>query len=323
MRNDEARKTVLLLYHPPMGTARTGHVGLLVTQEIDDTVKAVYYFSLYHALLPSAIRKMSWGERVSTSVPSTTVSSYEADVVMRGRSWVRMMDENKRENETVQDLMATLPIESELRETYFNRGVYKHTLRLPHSIDTDAVIAELERIKNTASWALVGPITRSLFWDATAYNCCSAVDAALQKGMQKPYQKGSLGSLIETSKKTLYMMYFMTILFSPDVTLSRDDPAMALWFVPAIYLVIQALRDTFNFIFMNDLTLTPLGKIEGAKLYFLSAFFSVMNLLCMPLAVRATDAFIYPTSLARKVEKEYGGELSNAGFVDLPRLEMC
>ena len=321
MRNEEAIRTVWLLYQPPMEKARTGHAGLLITQKIDNGVKAIYYFSLYHALLPSEVRKMSWGQRFSTSIPATTISSYEDDVVMRGQSWVRMVDENKREDEAVQHLIANLTTDSSLREKYFNRGAYQYAIRLPASINVDVVMTELERIKNTVWWAMVGPITRSLYLDPVAYNCCSAIDSALQKGMQKPYQKGATGDLIEVTKKVLSFTYFMAILFSPDVAFSAENPATALWFVPAIYLVLQAVREAFSFVFMNNLNATPLGKIDKNKACLLSAIFSVMNVVTMPFVTRATDALIYPTSLAKKVEKKYGGEVFNAGLVDLPRLE--
>lgn len=313
-------RVLWLLYHPPKPKVVTGHVGLLVTNNSEGYVKAVFYYSLYHACLPSDIRKHGKPKLLQLSFPAMPVYSYEDDVIMRGQSWTRIEDHNQRENETVQDLIRTLPTDEQTRKAYFERGAYDYAIRLSSDIDIDVVIKKLLRTQEIGNWALQGPVTQNIFLDLTAYNCCSAIDIALEEGAKRPWQRGALGEMLAVGQVVTRLFYFVLLLSFSNPVAELSAQCSFLWFAPFLYMLINSLNNAYDFIFCNDFACTPLGKLEGKKLGAISAFFTMMNILFLPITSDATRAIAFPNNMARVATQYFGGRLFEARNANLPEL---
>lgn len=317
-------KELWLLYHPAMKRARSGHVGLIVLDRTEEEVKEDSYFSLYHAWLPSEVRRIPWLDRFSSSIPSTTVTTYQEDIIMRGQSWRRTIDENGVEDETVQDLIAGLKrLDENKKQDYFSRGQYDYAYRLPEDqFDIDKLIKHFKNTAEIARWAFIGRITRGIFFDPTAYNCCSAIESALEKGHRSSIQNEKLQELSYVGKKALRLGYFFAILFSSDVSFTFQNPLMTLFFLPALYFILQNLKNTYDFITMNDFKMTAIGSLNAQKVFMLTTILGAINLIFMPFTSDiVSDTLSYPINTVRRIEKKYGAIRYNAKDANLPRFQ--
>ncbi|MCX7124427.1 MAG: hypothetical protein NTU49_01475 [Gammaproteobacteria bacterium] len=310
----EDKISVYLLFHPPMDKARTGHCGLLFAKQTASGPETIYYFSPYHDLKPDTIRRKSAMECLE-SVASYAVLSYVDDVVMRGRSWERMIDLKLRENESVRELIDSLPTDPALQERYFNRGRFKYAVQLLESFDAKAAIEESARIEEIFNWAMFGEFTRSFLMDSTAYNCCSGIESALAVGSHKK-NISRFSEIVDVSKKALWTAYFSAILFSRDITFSTDNPLKMLFFLPFIVRLAQCINNAR--LYMNDI-LAMRGNESNLVVACIRLTVYLVNLLGAPLMTDAcSSAFTFPANLVRRAQFEYGGKLMNTGLAALP-----
>lgn len=315
------KNAVYLLYHPPMNIARTGHAGLLVLRLHDGPVTlqdVICFFSFYHNVKPSDVRATIGTPQMLDSCSSYTVASYADELIMRGQSWKRLSNREK-EDIAVGDLLQSLPTDPISRESCFEAGKYKFAIRLPDAIDSKSVIAELERIKNSANWAAFGNISRYFCFDWTAYNCCSAIDSALQKGMRKSPDISKTEEMMMLAKMVLWMMYFSIISFSPEIKLFSDNPLTVVCFLPALVRVLESIHNAHRYI--NDLLKMSKGEPSFTLWLSVNAVCYLTALLGAPFSADAnSDLFMNPVRLARKAEEQYGATVFASSDVALPQL---
>lgn len=290
--------TVTLLYHPPMQGARTGHCGLLITAK-NDPKNVILYFSLYHNYKPSEVRKKSWPEKFH-AIDAAVVDSYKDDVLMRGQSWDRL-DKKEEEDISVGALLKTLPNSLKIKKIFLQKGQFKHALSLS-SIDAEAVFDEMNRIKQTAKWAMFAPLSQFLFQDKNAYNCCSAIRVALEKG-QSHTMSAQSAAFIQFS--TLIACAAM-ILFSMIPILSLDNPTTALLYSPFLYLTLQLAHSIKNaYHYSNDLMLMAkhTGKISLSTQFMAYSICMLINVLGSPFSRNmSSQLFTFPSDLYRMAQ---------------------
>lgn len=288
---------IYFLYSDPTEGSRTGHAAIAVTRGGE----MVRYFSMYHAWLPDQIRQLSITARLTALIPSSFVTAYEDDVVMRGQSYVRFQRKEK-ENITVPNILSALPnLDETTRALYFNHGQFHHTLKLSDNvIDPYALIEMLDEmtdIRNNVSWTMFSPLT-SFFFNQKSYNCCSAIERALSVSKKDESRSALPAMMIARAFLAVYVFAFY------GMRSANEENVAPLHYLPLLYplfLVIQSLYHAHRYV--SDLT--AMAKKDGPDFITLSLVYllcATINVLGSPFSKNACHAlFVFPNALARSI----------------------
>ncbi len=289
---------IYFLYSDPTEGSRTGHAAIAVTRDGE----IVRYFSMYHAWLPDQIRKLSTVARLTTSIPSSFVTSYEQDVIMRGQSSFKFQHKEKEEV-SVPDILKELPnLNNVTRERYFNLGQFHHALKITDRVIDPYVLIkmldEIAEIRNSVSWAMCSPFTR-FFFDKSAHNCCSAISDALS--VSKRDKSPSALTVMMMTKACVVACIFA---FYGMPARNEQAAAPLLSYLPMLYplfLVMQSLY--YAHLYVTDLK--AMAKRGGPDLATLSMVYflcGTVNVLGSPFTNNACLAlFVFPGALARSI----------------------
>lgn len=297
---------IYFLYSDPVEGSRTGHAAILISRENEERAEIVRYFSMYHAILPDAIRSMSLKNRFTNSIQSAFVSDYSDDVIMRGQSLVRYAN-GEKENVTVPDLLKTLPnLSVEQKVRYFDVGRFHHVLELPCDVfDPLAVVERLDSIsfsRNSYGWAMCSPLTQILF-SGNTHNCCSAISETLASS-KKDYRSENMVFGITKASIVAGIFAFYALSKNQD-----ENEASLLYYAPLIFPLILALQAIYRaHIYVTDLK--AMAKKGGPALLTLATVYLFcvgVNLLGSAFTDNLCAAlFLFPGSLARGLRELSG-----------------
>lgn len=293
---------IYFLYSDPAEGSRTGHAAIAVLRD----GKIARYFSMYHAILPDKLRHLSVTARFTRSIESHFVDSYEDDVVMRGQSKVRF-EKQEKENISVPDILKNLrQLDSDTRAHYFNLGQFHHALKLPNELFNPFLLVEsldqISDIRNSIAWAMCSPFTR-FFFDAKAYNCCSAIVQALMVSGKDELNAGAQLVLV------IARVFFVACAAAYSFRLTENQDNAFLNYLPMLYSLLLALLSIYHaYHYVQDLK--AMAKKDGPDFKTLSAvyiFCMVVNIVGSPFSDNACAAlFLFPGALARSLSAVSG-----------------
>ncbi|HLB58106.1 MAG: hypothetical protein A3E82_04935 [Gammaproteobacteria bacterium RIFCSPHIGHO2_12_FULL_38_11] len=300
-KNPNDNRLVYLLYDEPEKRARTGHVALFITKPkaSQSSQAIIYFFSLYHSLKPEKLRNANLFGKLLCRVASYTVESFLLELIMRGQSWDRF-DRKEKEEETTKTLIETLTSDETLRNKYFNKGVYKHIVKLDStSLNIDEIIAHLEQIKKTAWWGMFSPLLSQLVsLNSNTQNCCSAISSALDAGKTDISRLSKFKPLI--GFVTLFMLYS-----TQKPILENNLTTTTLQNIAILYLIIQCMFSIQNgFNYATDIISMAKDKttVSYALYSAINGFSLLINAVGSPFTTNACSAlFKFPASLYREI----------------------
>lgn len=284
---------IYFLYSDPVEGSRTGHAALAVTRGNE----IIQYFSMYHAWLPDQIRKLSTVARFTTAIPSSFVTAYDQDVIMRGQSSFRFQNREKEEI-TVPDILNELKkLDDEKKERYFNLGQFHHALKISDRIVNPSVLIEMLNGMTDIRWAMCSPFTR-LFFDNKARNCCSAINEALSASKRNE-SPSVLPAMMPTKAFLVACIFaFYGMYASDEKTNSSLGHLLMLY---PLFLAIQSLY--YAHLYVTDLK--AMAKKGGPDLATLSMVYllcGTVNILGSPFTENmCATLFLFPGILARSI----------------------
>jgi len=316
-RDATDNRSVYLFYDEPEKRARTGHVALFVTKpnasQTGDEI--IYFFSMYHSLKPSDLRKQSLFGKLLCRVESYTVESFLLELIMRGQSWDRF-DRREKEEETTKNLVETLTSDVTLRKKYLGKGLYKYIVQLnSSSLDINAVIAHLEQTKKIAFWGMFSPLlSQMVSLNRNTHNCCSAISSALDAG------KADVSVL---SKMTPLISCFALLAFFgiPKVSSEENSPLAIAQISLVTYLLIRwmiSMEHAVNY--ATDMISMAKDKttVSYALYFAINGLSLLINTMGSPFTTNACSAlFKFPANLYREIMAMPGSvESSLRSFTD-------
>jgi hypothetical protein len=306
---------IYFLYSDPVEWSRTGHTAILISRENEERAEIVRYFSMYHAILPDAIRSMSLKNRFTDSIQPAFVSDYSDDVIMRGQSLARYVNKEE-ENMTVPDFLKALPnLSVEQRERYFGLGQFHHVLELPcDTFDPQIVVERLDSIsflRNSYGWAMCSPLAQILF-SGNTHNCCSAISESLSFSKKNYRSQNIVFGITKVSIVAGLFAFY-------GLSKNQDEHEMSpLYYAPLIFPLMLALQAMYRAHFYV-IDLKAMAKKEGPGLLTLVTgylslaavylFCAVVNLLGSAFTDNLCAAlFLFPGSLARGLRNLSGAK---------------
>lgn len=290
---------------------RTGHCAI-------SNRTLLFYFSFYQNLEPSIVRKKSFFEKLEKIV-TCTVDSHEKDTIMRGQSRDRK-ERNENEDISVSELMATLPSNPAQRSVFQQKGQYRFAIQLPDTLDSNAIIEELQTIKNAASFVMFPGLSQMIYQDPNLHNCCSSIWSALQKGGINA--NNSIIPELPTSLKLIsWALYFLFLSYSSSAQVSSEHPGRIIFYAPLVYFITQLLQSLKNaYEYASDLIgMAKENQLSPYTLYFVYATCMIINLLATPMSTDGcANLFIFPENLKRKVMAIPGIAISVDAHAPIP-----